>query len=94
MAGLQSSFKGESRGQCQARGQRTVVGRLLGCGDVSIELVVSSVVDVRNTESETRRNGDAKGQLALFPVVPDRNSGACLSVELAEGYSDSSLISC
>ena len=72
----------------------TVIVRLLLSRDLAIELVVSTVVDACNAESEPRRDGDAKGQLARLPVVSDGDARACLSVELAEGYGNSSLIGC
>lgn len=79
---------------CNRSSSLTVVERLLLSRDLAIELVVSTVVDGSNAESEPRRDGDAESQLARLPVVSDGDTRACLSVELAEGYGNSSLIGC
>ena len=53
---------------------------------------VTHVVDVGDTEGEAWRNADAKSQLALFPVLADRDTRAGLSEELAEGNGDRGLL--
>lgn len=49
------------------------------------------VVDVGDTECEAGGNADTKSQLALLPILADRDTRAGLSEELAEGHGDGSL---